>query len=62
MTKGDSTTVKVDLVLADAEKLHVGKSDNTESLVDLESVNVLLLDTGVLESLGHGKSGSSGEL
>lgn len=62
MTKGDSTTVEVDLVLADTEKLHVGKSDNTESLVDLESVNILLLDTGVLESLGHGKSGGGGEL
>ena len=62
MAEGNGTTVEVDLILADSEKLHVGKSDNTESLVDLESINILLLDTGVLESLRHGERGSGGEL
>lgn len=62
VTEGDGTTVEVDFVLIDAEQLHVGESDNTESLVDLESVDLLLFDTGVLQSLGYGEGRRSGEL
>jgi hypothetical protein len=46
----------------DTEDLHVGKRDDTESLVDLESVNRGQLDLGVLESLGHGERRRGGEL
>lgn len=62
MAESDGTTVEVDLVLTDAAELHVGKSDDGEGLVDLESVNGADLDTGVLQSLGHGERGSGGEL
>lgn len=58
----NSSTVKVDLVLAQTAKLHICESDNTESLVDLESVNVLLLHTGVLDGLWHGEGGCGGEV
>lgn len=62
VSEGDSTTVKVDLVLAKVQDLHVCKSYNTEGLVDLEGVDRALLNTGVLESFGDGQSRGSGEL
>lgn len=58
----NSTAVKVDLVLAQAQDLHVGKCDNAESLVDLICVNVILVHASVLQGLWHGKCGCSGEL
>jgi hypothetical protein len=62
VAKCNSTTVDVDLVFADTQNLHVRKRDNTEGLVDLESVNSGLLDLGVLQSLGHSEGGRGGEL
>lgn len=62
VAKGDGTAVKVDLVLGDAANLHVRKSDDGEGLVDLESIDSAELNTGVLEGLGHGERGGSGEL
>ena len=62
MAKRNGTAVEVDLVLIDTQDLHVGKRDNAEGLVDLESINGRKLDLGVLQSLGHGESGRGGEL
>lgn len=62
MTESHSTSVEVDLVLLDTEDLHVGQRNNAESLIDLESVNLGDVNLGVLEGLGHGKGGGSGEL
>ena len=62
MTESHSASVEVDLILLDIEDLHVGQSDNAESLVDLESIDGGDLDLGVLQSLGHSQSGSSGEV
>jgi hypothetical protein len=61
VTKGNGTSVKVDLVLVDAKDLHVGQRNNTESLVDLESINGGDVNLGVLQSLGYGQSGGSGK-
>ena len=62
MSNGNSTTVDVDLFLRETEELQVGKSHNTEGLVDLEGIDSILGDTGVLESLRDGQSRGSGEL
>lgn len=62
MAESDGTTVNVDLVLAQVEELHVGERNDGESLVDLESVDSALLDTGVLQSLGDGEGRGGGEL
>lgn len=62
VTDGNSTTVDVDLILGEAEQLHVGQSDNTEGLVDLEGVNRLLGHASVLQSLGDSQGGGGGEL
>jgi hypothetical protein len=62
VTKSNGTSVKVDLVFADAQDLHVRQGNDTEGFVDLESINGGELDLGVLQSLGHGQSGGSGEL
>jgi hypothetical protein len=62
VTERNSTTVEVDLVLLDVQNLHVGKRDDTESLVDLKSINGGQLDLGVLQSLGHRESRCRGEL
>ena len=62
MTKRNGTSVQVHLVLAEVEQLHVGQSDNRESLVDLKSINSALFDASVLESLGDGKRGRGSEL
>lgn len=62
MAERNSTTVEVDLVLGDSEKLHVGERDDGEGLVDLEGVDLGLLDTGVGESLGDRERGGGGEL
>lgn len=62
MTESHSTSVKVDLVLLDAENLHVGQSNNAESLVDLESIDRGDVNLGVLQSLGHGQGRGGGEL
>jgi hypothetical protein len=58
----NSTTVDVDLVFADTKNLHIRKRDDTEGLVDLESINSGLLHLGVLQSLGHSEGGRGGEL
>jgi hypothetical protein len=57
----DSTTVDVDLIFADTKNLHVRKRDDTEGLVDLESINSGLLNLGVLQGLGHSEGWCSGE-
>jgi hypothetical protein len=62
VSNGDSTTVDVDLLLGESEKLQIGKGHNTEGLVDLESIDGILSDTGVLKSLGDGQSRGGGEL
>lgn len=54
--------MKVDLVLADTQDLHVCESNDTKGLVDLKGVDVVLAHACVLQSLGHGKSRCSGEL
>jgi hypothetical protein len=58
----NSSTVEVDLVFLNTKDLHVCKRDNTERLVDLESIDSGQLDLGVLQSLGHGKGRGGGEL
>jgi hypothetical protein len=58
----DRTTMKVYLCLVNAKNLHVCECDDTEGLVDLKRVDCALLNSGVLQSLGHGKSWRSGEL
>jgi len=62
VAEGDGTTVEVDLVLANTEQLHVGERDNTEGLVDLECVDLVLLYTGVLQRFWYGESWCCGEL
>ena len=62
MAERNGTTMEVDLVFADVEDLHVRKSDDAESLVDLESIDSGQLDLGVLQSLGHSEGGGGGEL
>jgi hypothetical protein len=62
MAERNGSTVEVDLVFLDAEDLHVGKSDDTERLVDLERIDGGQLNLGVLQGLGHGESRSRGEL
>lgn len=62
MAERNGTAVEVDPVLVDTQNLHVGKRDNTEGLVDLESVNGRKLYTGVLQSLGHSERRCGGEL
>lgn len=52
----------VDLLLVQAEDLHVCESDNTEGFIDFKSVNIVLVDTSVLHGLWHGKSGGGGKL
>lgn len=52
----------VDLLLVQAEDFHVCESDDTEGFIDFKSVNIVLVDTGVLHGLWHGKSGCGGEL
>lgn len=61
MADGNGATVDVDLLRRKAEDLHVGESDNREGLVDLVEINVLLLDTGMLDGLGNGDSRGSGK-
>lgn len=39
VAESNGTSVKVNLILVDSKNLHVGKRDNAESLVDLESVD-----------------------
>lgn len=62
MTESHSASVEVDLVLLDIEDLHIGQSDNAESLVDLERIDGGDVNLGVLQSLGHSQRGSSGEV
>ena len=62
MAESNSTSVKVDLILADAKELHVGQRNNAESLVDLERIDVFNVNLGVLQGLGHGQSRSCSEL
>ena len=61
MTNSNSTSVDVDLVFRQVKQFHVGEGNDAESFVDLESVNLVLSDTGLLESLGDGESRSDGE-
>lgn len=62
VSNGDRTTVNVDLVLGETKKLQIGKSHNTEGLVDLKGIDGVLGHTGVLQGLGDSQSRSSGEL
>ena len=61
VTNGNSTSVNVHLVFGQVEQFHVGEGNDTESFVDLEGVNLVLSDTGLLEGLGDGESGGCGE-
>lgn len=62
MADGDGTTVQVDLVFFNTKDLHVGEGNDTEGLVDLESVDSGELHLCVLQSLGHGERRGGGEL
>lgn len=62
MAECDSTTVQVDLIFLNTKNLHVSEGNDTESLVDLESIDSRELHLCVLQSLGHGERWGSGEL
>lgn len=61
VTNSNSTTVNVHLVFGQVEQFQVGESNDTKSFVNLEGVNLVLGDTGLLEGLGDGESGGCGE-
>lgn len=61
MADGNGAAKDVDLLLGEVEELHVGESNNGESLVDLVVVDILGGKAGVLDGLGDGKRGSGGE-
>lgn len=58
---GDGAAIDVDLAGVEVQELHVGEGNDGEGLVDLVKVNVLVGETGVLDSLGDGQGGSNGE-
>lgn len=62
MSERDGAAVQIDLLLAQAQELQVGERNDAESLVDLEGVNILNLDVGVLQRLGNRKRGCRREL
>lgn len=62
MSKRDGAAVQIDLLFAQAQELQVGERNNAESFVDLEGVNLLNLDVGVLQRLGDRERGCRREL
>lgn len=61
VANSNGTTVDVDLVGVEAENLHVGKSNDRESLVNLVEFDLVRGQAGVLDSFGNGKSRSNSE-
>ena len=53
VTEGNGATSNVDFGVVDTEDLFGGNTDDGECLVELPQVNVVLLDAGSLECLGH---------
>ncbi|KAI9151821.1 hypothetical protein HJFPF1_09032 [Paramyrothecium foliicola] len=58
VTKGNGTTLGVDLLVGNAQLVSAPQTLAGESLVDLENVDVILRDAGELKSLGDGLPGA----
>ena len=58
VTNGDGTSVDVDLVPAETKLLDTVSGLRGEGFVDLKEINVLKLETGLLDGGGDGNSGS----
>ena len=56
------TSMNINFLLTETQQLHVRKSDDTESFVDLKKVNLILTNTSMLQSLWNCKSWSRSEL
>ena len=55
MTMRDRTTLNVDNVLRQAKVLRNGDRNRSESLVDLDALDICSLPTGAFEGLFHGR-------
>lgn len=53
MSDADCSSVDIDLVHVDVKVLDIGEDDDTEGLVDLPHVNILLLHPRHLQHLVH---------
>ncbi|KAH3661898.1 hypothetical protein OGAPHI_006077 [Ogataea philodendri] len=62
MANGNSSSVDVDFSQVEIQKLGVGKTNNRERLVEFEVVNVLQLQSGVLDGLRNSQRWGSGEV
>jgi hypothetical protein len=62
MAQSDSTAADVDLLVRDAQNLHVSQSDRGESFVDFEEVDVGLAYASARERLGEREGGGGGEV
>lgn len=59
MPEGDSTTLGIDLFLRKTKLVNTPDALGSESLVDLENIDVILGDAGLLESNGDGLPGAN---
>lgn len=62
VTECNCTSVNIDLLSRKVEEFHICESDDAERLVDLECVDGVLGDAGMLESLGDGECWGGCEL
>src|SRR5215469_4002372 len=62
MSQGHSATMNVDLVWRQTKQLHVCQRNDTEGLVDLERINLILLNAGMLKGFGDRKGRCGSEL
>ena len=61
MTNGDSSSMKIDFVGRQSQQLHVRKRNDTECLVDLKGINIVLVHARMFQSLGNCQCGGGGE-